>query len=137
HEAFSAEKLMKLIEENPKAKVIAHPESEAHILKIAEFIGSTTQLLKYAQENPATEFIVGTEVGILHQMAQDVPNKTLIPLPAKEDNTCACSECHFMKVNTLEKLYNCLKNESPAVEVPEEISIEAIKPIERMLDLSK
>ncbi len=137
HEAFSMEKLMKIMQKNPKAKLIAHPESEAHILKVAEFIGSTTQLLKYAQENPADEFIVGTEAGILHQMAQDVPSKKLIPLPSKEDNTCACSECHFMKVNTLDKLYNCLKDEIPAIEVPEEIRIEALKPIERMLELSK
>lgn len=137
HEAFSMEKLTNLIAENPKAKVIAHPESEAHILNVADFIGSTSQLLNFAQKNEATEFIVGTEAGILHQMAKDVPSKKLIPLPSKEDNTCACSECHFMKVNTLEKLYHCLLNETPAIDVPEHIRVEALKPIERMLELSK
>lgn len=137
HEAFSMEKLTTLIGKHPKAKIIAHPESEAHILSVADFIGSTSQLLNFAKENEATEFIVGTEAGILHQMAKDVPSKTLIPLPSKEDNTCACSECHFMKVNTLEKLYRCLLNESPAIDVPEHIRVEALKPIERMLELSK
>lgn len=136
HEAFSFEKLLDLIKENPTARVIAHPESESHILKVANFIGSTSGMLKYVKENSNNKFIVATEAGILHQMQKDVPNKTLIPAPAKEDNTCACSECAFMKMNTLKKLYSCLEREDPEITLSPKLMKEALAPIARMLDLS-
>jgi len=137
HEAFSIEKLINLHKEHPDAKIIAHPESEPHILQTANYIGATAGMLKYARSSPAQEFLVATEVGLLHQMQKEVPHKKLIPVPSKEDNTCACSECGFMKLNTMQKLYNCLKYEQPEVNVPEDIRIEALRPIERMLELSK
>jgi len=137
HEAFSIEKLLKLHAEYPHAKIIAHPESEMHIIKTAEYVGSTAGMINYVKEHPRDSFIVATEAGILYKMQQEVPETELIPAPAKEDNTCACSECAYMKVNTLEKLYNCLKNESPEIIVPEEIRLKALVPIERMLALSK
>ena len=136
HEAFSFEKLLELIKENPTAKVIAHPESESHILSVANFVGSTSGMLKYVRENNHNKFIVATEAGILHQMQKDVPSKTLIPAPAKEDNTCACSECAFMKMNTLEKLYSCLRKEDPEIILSPKLMKEALAPIERMLELS-
>ena len=137
HEAFSIEKLLKLHAEYPKAKIIAHPESESHIIEVAEYVGSTAGLINYVKQYPENSYIVATEAGILYKMQQEVPDTELIPAPAKEDNTCACSECAFMKVNTLEKLYNCLKNESPEIIVPEDVRKKALIPIERMLDLSK
>ena len=137
HEAFSIEKLLKLHEEYPKAKIIAHPESEEHIIKVATYVGSTSGMINYVKEHPDNIFIVATEAGILHKMQQEVPNTELVPAPAKEDNTCACSECAYMKVNTMEKLYNCLLNETPEITVSENIRIKALKPIERMLELSK
>jgi len=137
HEAFSIEKLLKLHAEYPHAKIIAHPESEMHIIKTAEYVGSTAGMINYVKEHPQDSFIVATEAGILYKMQQEVPGTELIPAPAKEDNTCACSECAYMKVNTLEKLYNCLKNESPEIIVPEEVRLKALVPIERMLVLSK
>lgn len=136
HEAFSLEKLLKLYKENPSAMVIAHPESEAHILKIANYIGSTSGMLNYVKNSNHDTFIVATEAGILHQMQKDVPNKTLIPAPAKEDNTCACSECAFMKMNTLQKLYDCLKNEDPEIILGNDLIEKAHRPIKRMLELS-
>ena len=136
HEAFSIDKLLKLSIEYPKAKIIAHPESEMHIIKTAHYVGSTAGMIKYVKDNPDESFIVATEAGILYKMQQEVPNTVLIPAPAKEDNTCACSECAYMKVNTLEKLYNCLKNESPEIKVAEDIREKALIPIQRMLDLS-
>ncbi|ETN95546.1 quinolinate synthase NadA [Zhouia amylolytica] len=136
HEAFAIDKILTLLKENPEAKIIAHPESEEHILKIASFIGSTAGMIRYVKEHPEEKYIVATEVGILHEMQKEVPDTVLIPAPAQEDNTCACSECAFMKVNTLQKLYEALKNEAPLVEVPEDIRKEAVKPIERMLKLS-
>src|SRR5690554_2475576 len=136
HEAFSFDKLVELYKKHPKAKIVAHPESEEHILKIAHYIGSTSGILNYVKTEESDTFIIATEAGILHKMAQEVPNKTLIPAPAYEDNTCACSECAFMKMNTLEKLYRCLRDETPEVKVEEHIRIEALKPIERMLELS-
>jgi len=136
HEAFSIDKLLKLSTEYPKAKIIAHPESEMHIIKTAHYVGSTAGMIKYVKDNPDESFIVATEAGILYKMQQEVPNTVLIPAPAKEDNTCACSECAYMKVNTLEKLYNCLKNESPEIKVTEDIREKALIPIQRMLDLS-
>ena len=134
HEIFSREKITKLRERHPKAKFIAHPECEESVLQMADYIGSTTGLLKYSMENDAQEFIVATESGIIHQMEKANPNKTFIPAPP--NNSCACNDCPYMKRNTLEKLYLCLKNGYPEVTVPEDIIIEARKPIARMLEIS-
>ncbi len=137
HEAFSIEKLIKLHQKYPDYKIIAHPESEEHILQTATYIGSTSGMINYVKEHADQKFIVATEAGILHKMQQEVPDTELIPAPAKEDNTCACSECGFMKVNTMQKLYDCLLNETPQIDVPEDIRLKALVPIERMLELSK
>jgi quinolinate synthase len=137
HEAFSLDKLLELYKQNPDAEIIAHPESETHILKTANYIGSTAGMINYVKSNPNNKFIVATEAGILHKMQQEVPNKILIPAPSNEDNTCACSECAYMKVNTMQKLYDCLLNETPEITVPENIMERALVPIERMLELSK
>ncbi len=136
HEAFSLEKLIKLHKKHPDFIIIAHPESEEHIIKVASYVGSTAGMINYVKEHSDKSFIVATEVGILYKMRQEVPNTELIPAPAKEDNTCACSECAFMKVNTMEKLYNCLLHESPKIEVPKNIREKALIPIQRMLALS-
>lgn len=136
HEAFSLDKLLELYKEHPSAMIIAHPESEAHILKVANYIGSTSGMLNFVKNSEHEKFIVATEAGILHQMQKNVPNKILIPAPAKEDNTCACSECAFMKMNTLQKLYNCLKNEEPEILLEKELMEKAHLPIKRMLELS-
>lgn len=136
HEAFSIEKLLNLHKEHPDAEIIAHPESESHILKTANYIGSTAGLLKYAKESKKQKFIVATEVGILHKMHQQLPEKMLIPAPAKENNTCACSECAYMKLNSMEKLYNCLKYELPEIIVEKKLAEKALLPIEKMLALS-
>lgn len=133
HEAFSIDKLIDIKTKHPNAKLIVHPESETHILKIADFIGSTSQLIKFATESSATEIIVATEAGILHKMQQQIENKLLIPAPSKEDNSCACSECAFMKVNTLEKIYECLKNETPEIKLDIKLMEASLKPIKRML----
>lgn len=137
HEAFSLDKLIALYKKNPDAQIIAHPESETHILKTANYIGSTAGMIEYVKTNPSNKFIVATEAGILHKMKQDVPHKILIPAPSNEDNTCACSECGYMKMNTLQKVYNCLLNETPEIFVPDDIMKKALIPIERMLELSK
>lgn len=137
HEAFSMDKLIELHKKHPDYKIIAHPESEEHILNTATYIGSTSGMINYVKEHQDQNFIVATEAGILHKMHEEIPNVDLIPAPAKEDNTCACSECHFMKMNTLQKLYDCLLNESPQIEVAEDIIERALLPIERMLELSK
>lgn len=136
HEAFSMDKLLAVHKEHPKARIIAHPESEAHLLKIAEYVGSTAGLINYVKTSPANEFIVATEVGILHEMQKEVPHKILIPAPAKENNTCACSECAYMKMNTLQKLYTCMKYELPEIQVDKAIQERALLPIQRMLDIS-
>ena len=136
HEAFSLEKLIDLYKKHPTATIIAHPESETHILKVAHYIGSTSGMLNHVKNSPNDTFIVATEAGILHQMQLDNPTKTLIPAPSKENNTCACSECAFMKVNTLEKLYQCLQDESPEVHLDNEIIEKALLPIQRMLALN-
>ncbi len=136
HEAFSIDKLLKTFEINPKAKIIAHPESEAHILKTAEYIGSTSGLINYVKNNEANQFIVATEAGILHEMQKEVPDKELIPAPAQEDNSCACSECPYMKMNTMQKLYLCMKHELPEIHVSKEIQQKALVPIQRMLEIS-
>ncbi|WP_343522700.1 quinolinate synthase NadA [Pedobacter sp.] len=134
HEIFSQEKITKLKERHPDAKFIAHPECEEVVLKMADYIGSTTGLLKYTITSPATEFIVATESGIIHQMEKANPTKTFIPAPP--NNSCACNDCPYMKRNTLEKLYLCIKNGLPEVTVPEHIIEQARKPIQRMLDIS-
>jgi quinolinate synthase len=134
HEIFSREKITKLKERYPNAKILAHPECEEHILQLADYIGSTTGILKYATNDAATEFIVATEAGIIHQMEKDNPLKTFIPAPP--NNTCACNDCPHMKRNTLEKLYLCLKNNMPEITLPADIIEKAVKPIERMLDIS-
>jgi quinolinate synthase len=136
HEAFSFQKLLALHLLHPNAKIIAHPESETDVLKVAHFVGSTKAMLDFVKNDACTEFLIATEVGIIHQMMHDVPHKTFIPVPAKEDNTCACSECAYMKVNTMEKLYNCLLNESPEILLSEELIKKAILPLNKMLDLS-
>ncbi|MBU3820444.1 quinolinate synthase NadA [Flavobacteriaceae bacterium XHP0103] len=137
HEAFSMDKLIALHKKHPDYKIIAHPESEEHILGTATYIGSTSGMINYVKTHPNDKFIVATEAGILHKMQLEMPDTELVPAPAVEDNTCACSECHFMKMNTLQKLYDCLLNESPQIEVPEHIRERALLPIERMLELSK
>lgn len=134
HEIFSREKITKLKERHPNAKFIAHPECEESVLAMADYIGSTTGLLKYSINNEAQEFIVATESGIIHQMEKANPTKTFIPAPP--NNSCACNDCPYMKRNTLEKLYLCLKNGSPEVTVPADIITAARKPIERMLEIS-
>ncbi|WP_081211063.1 quinolinate synthase NadA [Salegentibacter sediminis] len=136
HEAFSLDKLIELHKENPQAEIIAHPESEEHILKTAKYIGSTSGMLNYVRESPKSSFIVATEAGILYEMQKEVPHKELIPAPAKEDNSCACSECAFMKMNTLEKLYKCLYNETPEILLEKDLMEQAGKPIKRMMELS-
>ncbi|WP_333667108.1 quinolinate synthase NadA [Flavobacterium sp.] len=136
HEAFSLDKLIALHKKHPNAKIIAHPESEAHILETAAYIGSTSGMIAFVKTNPAEEFIVATEAGILYKMQQEVPDKLLIPAPAQENNTCACSECGFMKMNTLQKVYDCLLNETPEIIVSKKIRTKALLPIERMLELS-
>lgn len=136
HEAFSLEKLIELYKKYPTAKIVAHPESEEHILKTAHYIGSTSGMRNFIKEDDNDIYIIATEAGILHQLKKEVPHKILIPAPTEEDNTCACSECAFMKMNTLEKLYRCLLEESPQIEVPQAIAEKAIIPINRMLALS-
>jgi len=135
HEIFSLEKITKLKIRHPQAKVIAHPECEAPVLAVADFIGSTTALLKYSEKSDAAEFIVVTETGILHQMQKSNPNKTFIPAPP--NNSCACNDCPHMKLNTLEKLYLCMEYETPEITMAEDLRLAALKPIQRMLDISK
>ena len=135
HEIFSLEHITRLKQQNPNAKFIAHPECEEPILKMADFIGSTTGLLKYTIENEATEFIVATETGILHQMEKASPQKKFIPAPP--DNGCACNDCPHMKRNTLEKIYLCMKYELPDIIMEEELRLAAKKPIDRMLEISR
>jgi quinolinate synthase len=134
HEIFSLEKITKLKHLHSDAEIIAHPECEAPILEIADFIGSTTALLKYSQSSKKDKFIVATEAGILHQMIKSSPHKTFIPAPP--NNACACNDCPYMKLNTLEKIYNCLKYESPEILMKEALIEKAKKPLLRMLELS-
>ena len=135
HEIFSLEKIMKLKVRHPQAQVIAHPECEAPVLAIADFIGSTTALLRYSEKSEANEFIVVTETGILHQMQKSNPHKTFIPAPP--NNSCACNDCPHMKLNTLEKLYLCMEYETPEIAMPEDLRLAALKPIQRMLEISR
>jgi len=136
HEAFSLDKLLALYKEHPDAEIIAHPESEAHILKVAKYVGSTAGMIEYVTQSASQKFIVATEAGILYKMQERVPDKILIPAPSHEDNTCACSECAFMKVNTLQKVYDCLVEEAPEVTVAPDVIDRALIPIQRMLELS-
>lgn len=136
HEAFSIDKILDLYLQNPDAEIIAHPESQEHILKVAKYIGSTAGLLNYVKTSSAQKFIVATEAGILHKMQKEAPNKTFIAAPANEAN-CNCSECAYMKLNTLKKLYLCMKYELPDVEIEESLRKKAVKSINRMLEISK
>ena len=134
HEIFSLEKITKLKIRHPQAKVIAHPECEEAVLNVADYIGSTTGLLKFTKTDAATSFIVATETGILHQMQKASPDKTFIPAPP--NNSCACNDCPHMKLNTLEKLYLCLKYEKPEILMDEDLRLAAKKPIDEMLKIS-
>lgn len=134
HEIFSVEKITKLKLRHPGAKVIAHPECEEPVLKLADFIGSTTQLLKYTMNDNSNEYIVATETGILHQMMKSSPHKTFIPAPP--NNSCACNDCPHMKRNTLEKIYLCMEYETPEITMDEALRKAAKKPIDKMLELS-
>jgi len=135
HEIFSEQELVRLKVRHPNAPVLAHPECEQAVLQHADHVGSTSSIRRYAAENDATEFIVATESGILHQMQKDNPGKTFIPAPP--DNGCACNDCPHMKLNTLEKLYLCMKHEAPELVMDEAIRLRALKPIERMLEMSE
>jgi len=134
HEIFSGEKITQLLQRHPGAKLIAHPECEEHILKNADFIGSTTKLLNYTKESDSREFIVATEAGIIHQMQKASPEKTFIPAPP--NNTCACNECPHMRRNTLEKLYLCMKHEVPEITLPDWVIEQGRASIDRMLEIS-
>lgn len=134
HEIFSEKKLVQLMVEHPDAEVVAHPECEAAVLSHAHFIGSTKQLLERVISSPKQKFIVVTEAGILHQMKKQAPGKTLIAAPP--DNGCACNECPYMKLNTMEKLYLCMRDRKPALELPAELAAKALAPVQRMLEWS-
>lgn len=136
HEKFSVERIVALKQQYPDAKVLVHPECKGAVVKLADKVGSTAALLKFAIADEARVFLVATESGILHEMQKSCPEKTFIPVPP-EDSTCACNECNFMRLVTMEKLYNSLKYEWPVVEVPEDIRVKAIRPIDRMLEISE
>ena len=137
HEQFSVEKIVELKETHPGAVVLAHPECKGAVLKVADVVGSTAALLKYAVAHPEVkEFIVATESGILHEMQKQCPEQTFIPAPPDEPSTCGCNDCNFMKLNTLEKLYQCLRDESPEIQVDAAVAEKAVKCIQRMLDIS-
>jgi quinolinate synthase len=136
HEQFSLEKILALKKQYPEAQILAHPECKKVVLTVADYIGSTSALLAYTDTSDCNVFIVATESGILHKMKQQNPTKTFIPAPPN-DSTCACNECNFMRLNTLEKLYNCLLNETPEIQVEETIRQKAVKPILKMLEMSK
>ncbi|PWJ59363.1 quinolinate synthase [Dyadobacter jejuensis] len=137
HIDISREKLAQLRVEHPDALLIAHPECKEDILLQSDFVSSTTGLLKFVKASNHQKFIVATEAGILHKMKESVPGKKLIPAPGSDNNTCACSECPYMKMNTLEKVYNALRYEQPEIHVPEDIRLKAYGSLERMLELSK
>ena len=136
HARFSVEKILQLKAEHPDAKVLVHPECKGPVVKLADKVGSTAALLNYAISDTATTFIVATESGILHEMQKKAPHKTFIPAPP-DDSTCGCNECEYMKLVTLEKLYRCLLDEKPVVTVDAEVAAKAIRPINRMLELSE
>ena len=135
HEQFSAEKIAALKAAHPDAEVLVHPECRPEVVRLADVVGSTAVLLKHAVKSPCRRFIVATEAGILHEMRKQCPDKEFIPAPPNA-GTCACNECNFMRLNTLEKLYACLRDESPAIEVDPDTAARAVRPIERMLELS-
>ncbi|WP_330203271.1 quinolinate synthase NadA [Cyanobacterium sp. Dongsha4] len=134
HETFSEKKIVQLKIEHPQAEILAHPECETPVLRHADYIGSTTALLKYAMESNSSEFIIATEPGIIHQMQKDAPHKSFIPAPP--ENNCNCNECPYMRLNTLEKVYLALKNRTPSIEIPPSIQQKALQPIQRMLAMS-
>jgi quinolinate synthase len=136
HAQFSLERILALKKEYPDALLLAHPECPKYLLEIADHVGSTSSILKFATNSDKKQFIVATEAGILHQMQKENPDKLFIPAPP-EDATCACNECFYMKMNTLEKLYLCLKNEQPEIFVDEQVRVKAVKSIERMLEISE
>ena len=136
HEQFSLEKILELKKLYPEAEVITHPECKHYIVEISDFVGSTAALLKHAVKSDKKQFIVATESGVIHEMRKQCPDKEFIPAPP-EDSTCACNECNYMRLNTMEKLYNCLKYEMPEIFVDEEVQKKAIRPIKRMLDISE
>ncbi|MBD2393435.1 quinolinate synthase NadA [Cyanobacterium aponinum FACHB-4101] len=134
HETFSEKKIVQLKIEHPQAQILAHPECETPVLRHADYIGSTTALLKYAMQSNSSEFIIATEPGIIHQMQKDAPHKSFIPAPP--ENNCNCNECPYMRLNTLEKVYLALKNRTPNIEIPPSIQQKALQPIQRMLEMS-
>lgn len=136
HEAFSLERIAQQMLDNPNAKLIAHPEAQKPVLQVAHYVGSTANLLNYVVNDDSQEFIVATEEGILHEMRKRAPHKKLIPALTIDD-TCNCSECHFMKMNTMQKLYLCMKYELPEITMDEDIRLKALRPINRMLEMSK
>ena len=136
HEQFSVEQLVSLKKQHPEAKVLAHPECKNVVLMLADYIGSTQALLNYATESNDTTFLIATESGIIHEMQKRNPSKTFIPIPPV-DSTCGCNNCQYMRLNTLEKIYECLKNETPEILVDEAIRVKAVKPILKMLEMSK
>ena len=135
HEQFSVEKMVEIKKQHPQAVILAHPECKGAVLKLADVVGSTAALLKYAIAHPEKEYIVATEAGILHEMRKKCPQTTFIPAPLM-DSTCGCNECNFMRLNTLEKLYNCLKDETPEITVDPAVAEKAVRPIKRMLEIS-
>ncbi len=134
HEIFSEKQIVQLKVKYPAAEIIAHPECEPAVLRHADYIGSTTALLKYSQHSTQSTFIVATEPGIIHQMQKANAEKTFIPAPAS--NNCACNECPHMRLNTLEKLYLAMRNKTPEIHIPEAIQNDALRPIQRMLSMS-
>ena len=136
HEEFSLEAILKLKEENPEAKIIVHPECELPVRLVADYIGSTSALLQYTKSDNSNCYIVATEAGIIHQMIKENPQKRYIPAPPR-DSTCGCSECSFMKMITLEKVVNCLKNETPEIILDKQVLLKARKPIKRMMEISE
>jgi len=136
HEQFSLEKILELKAKYPEAEIITHPECKQPIIQVSDFVGSTAALLKHTIKSDNKQFIVATESGVIHEMQKQSPNKEFIPAPPN-DSTCACNECNFMRLNTMEKLYNCLKYENPEVTVDDSIQKKAIKPIIRMLEVSE
>jgi quinolinate synthetase complex, A subunit len=136
HEQFSLEKILELKDKNPEAEIITHPECKQPIIQISDFVGSTAALLKHTINSDSKQFIVATESGVIHEMQKRSPGKDFIPAPPN-DSTCACNECSFMRLNTMEKLYNCLKDETPEIVVDNNVQKKAIEPITRMLDISE
>ncbi|MDE3180219.1 MAG: quinolinate synthase NadA [Acidobacteriota bacterium] len=134
HETFSEQKLLRLKLRHPSAEVLAHPECEERVLRHADFIGSTTGILNYARQSAGSEFIVATEPGIIHQMVKACPGKLFIPAPP--ESNCACNQCPHMRLNTMEKLWQCMKNRAPEITMDEDLRLRALKPIQRMLEMS-